>query len=120
MLFNPLYSRQRTSKAKRFPWTFQFDVLACDAYANLSARYRTHYRLEWATVVQVILHVPRNSARTQVAYLTEQPGAEAYLRRFGDRWHELWLRRRGSEELPDKYPQLNAVELDLKLHVEYL
>lgn len=68
---------------------------------------------------QVFPCVQRNTVRFRISYLKEQPGAEAYLQRLEDQWYELWMKNKGSDELPDKHPR-NPVEFDLKAHLAFL
>ena len=63
--------------------------------------------------------VPRNTVRQRLATLKEIPGNEAYLRRLEDAWHELWVKHRGTTELPDADEE-SASNFDLQKHVEFL
>lgn len=103
----------------RFQWNVDYDELLRDAYVILRARCRTHYRLEWAAIEQVFPSVPRNGIRSRLAVLAQQPGADAYLQRLENCWHELWVKKRGTPELPDPNPR-NPTEFDLKAHLQYL
>ncbi|KAL5495552.1 hypothetical protein ACEPAI_1015 [Sanghuangporus weigelae] len=111
------------SKAKprrsRFQWNADYDELLRDAYVILRARCRTHHRLEWAAIDQIFPSVPRNGVRGRLAMLSKQPGADAYLQRLENCWHELWVKKRGTPELPDPNPR-NPIDFDLKTHLQYL
>lgn len=52
-------------------------------------------------------------------HLREGPGADAYLQRLENTWHDLWLRHRGTVDLPDEAPY-SPVNFDIKKHVEFL
>ncbi|EJD04259.1 uncharacterized protein FOMMEDRAFT_106841 [Fomitiporia mediterranea MF3/22] len=110
------YGRKRR---QRFQWSAEYDELLRDAYVILRARCRTHYRLEWTALDQVFPSLRKNSVRARLLVLKEQPGAEAYLHRLENCWHDLWIKNRGTPELPDRNPQ-NPTEFDLKAHLEYL
>lgn len=106
-------------RRQRFQWNPDFDELARDVHAILRARCRSHHRLEWGAVTQVFPSVPRNSVRARISTLRDQPGAEAYLQRLENCWYDLWVKNRGTFELPDPNPR-NPTEFDLKAHLEYL
>ncbi|KAL5535246.1 hypothetical protein ACEPAF_3340 [Sanghuangporus sanghuang] len=106
-------------RRSRFQWNTDYDELLRDAYVILRARCRTHHRLEWATIDQIFPSVPRNSVRGRLAMLSQQPGADAYLQRLENCWHELWVKKRGTPELPDPNPR-NPIDFDLKAHLQYL
>ncbi|KAL5534526.1 hypothetical protein ACEPAG_989 [Sanghuangporus baumii] len=107
------------SRRSRFQWNADYDELLRDAYVILRARCRTHHRLEWAAIHQIFPSVPRNGVRGRLAMLRQQPGAGAYLQRLENCWHELWIKKRGTPELPDPNPR-NPIDFDLKAHLQYL
>ncbi|KAH8120510.1 hypothetical protein DFH11DRAFT_1685786 [Phellopilus nigrolimitatus] len=111
--------RKGRMRRHRFQWTHEFDELARDAAVIIRARCRTHHRLEWAALDQIFPSVPRNSVRARISTLKAQTGAEAYLLRLENCWHELWVKNRGIPELPDENPR-NPIEFDLKAHLEFL
>jgi hypothetical protein len=50
--------------------------------------------------------------------IREAPAIAAYLLRLEDHWHELWLRYRGTELLPDS--DHLSLKFDLVAHIEFL
>ncbi|KAH6916823.1 hypothetical protein BKA70DRAFT_313865 [Coprinopsis sp. MPI-PUGE-AT-0042] len=103
----------------RFQWNKDFDELAQDASVIIRARCRNLPRLEWAALEQVFPAVPRNTVRQRLSNLREAPGNESYLRRLEDRWYELWVQHRGTNELPDAH-QDSSSDFPLIRHVEFL
>ena len=51
--------------------------------------------------------------------LRDQPGAEAYLKRLEDKWYEVWIKHRGTPELPDDDPD-STWNFDLAAHITFL
>ncbi|KAL0950736.1 hypothetical protein HGRIS_007510 [Hohenbuehelia grisea] len=103
----------------RFPWDHDFEELARDAMVIIQARCRDLARLELAALDQVFPAVPRNTVRQRHAAIRDAPGNEAYLKRLEDKWHELWVKHRGTAELPDDDLQ-SASNFDLVKHIKFL
>jgi oxalate---CoA ligase len=108
-----------SSRRHRFQWNRDYDELARDASAIIKSRCRNTARLDWAALEQAFPAVPRNTVRQRLAHLREAPGNEAYLNRLEDRWHELWIQNRGTNDLPDEDPQ-SPSNFDLIKHIEFL
>lgn len=106
-------------RRQRFQWTDDFDELARDASIIIRARCRSLPRLDWAAFEQVFPAVPRNTVRQRLTHLRASPGDEAYLRRLEDVWHDLWVKHRGTEELPDDDLK-HTSDFDLIKHIEFL
>ena len=51
--------------------------------------------------------------------LLARPGRQAYFDRLVDEFHELWLKHRGTSELPDEKIE-SPHEFDIKKHIAYL
>ena len=75
--------------------------------------------MDWSALEQVFPAIPRNSVRQRIVFLREQPGAEAYLKRLEDRWYELWVKYRGTPELPDEDPS-SLSDFDAIAHIKFL
>jgi hypothetical protein len=103
----------------RFQWNPEFDELARDSSVIIRARCRGASRLDWGAFEQVFPAIPRNTVRQRLAHIKETPGNEAYLRRLEDIWHELWLKHRGTEVLPDDNPH-SPSDFDLVNHIRFL
>jgi len=106
-------------RRQRFQWNRDYDELARDASAIIKARCRDAARVDWAAFEQVFPAVPRNSVRQRLAHIKETPGNDAYLIRLEDQWHELWVRFRGTDLLPDDDPE-SPSNFDLIKHVDFL
>lgn len=109
----------KLKRRKRFQWTSEDDELARDTYIILNSRCRSHHRIVWSAAKQVFPSIRRDSVRTRMYILEKQPGAKQYLQRLENCWHELWMKHRGSTELPDKYPN-DPTNFDLMAHVAFL
>ncbi|TFK57634.1 hypothetical protein OE88DRAFT_1620407 [Heliocybe sulcata] len=105
-------------KRRRFQWTKEYDELARDASIIIRARCRGT-RIEWTAFDQVFPCVPRNSVRQRFVSLREEPGAETYLQRLEEKWHELWSKYRRSVFLPDSDP-ITPSNFDLVRHIDFL
>lgn len=103
----------------RFQWNRDYDELARDAYVVIRARCREGIRVEWGAFELVFPAVPRNSVRQRMVTLREAPGADAYLKRLEDRWYDIWVLHRGTDDLPDEDLQ-SASNFDIVKHVEFL
>ncbi|KAL1738564.1 hypothetical protein HDZ31DRAFT_78264, partial [Schizophyllum fasciatum] len=114
----PKEEQQKKARRKRFQWNRDYDELAMDASAIIRVRCR-NLRLDWGAFEQAFPSVPRNTVRQRLQTLREAPGNEAYLKRLEDRWEELWVAQRGTDELPDDNLE-SATEFDLVKHLEYL
>ncbi|TFK30753.1 hypothetical protein FA15DRAFT_580399 [Coprinopsis marcescibilis] len=112
-------SEKKPLRRHRFQWNKDYDELAQDASVIIRARCRNLPRLDWAALEQVFPAVLRNTVRQRLSTLREVPGNESYLRRLEDRWFELWLMHRGTDELPDDYPE-SPNDFDLIHHIEFL
>ncbi|KAI5123716.1 hypothetical protein M0805_000310 [Coniferiporia weirii] len=106
-------------RRQRFSWNPELDELVRDASVIVRARCRAYHRLEWAALDQIFPFIPRNSVRARILVLRDQPGAESYLQRLENCWYELWVKKRGTPELPDEN-YCSPTEFDLKAHLEYL
>ncbi|OBZ79916.1 Transcription factor tau subunit sfc3 [Grifola frondosa] len=131
----PLPPKQRTHKSKkaagsvkdeaavqrrhRFQWNRDYDELVRDASIVIKARCRGTVRLDWGALEQVFPAVPRNSVRQRFAHLRELTGADAYLKRLEEKWHDLWLEHRGTDILPDDDPA-SATNFDIVAHIKFL
>ncbi|TFK36810.1 hypothetical protein BDQ12DRAFT_633054 [Crucibulum laeve] len=109
----------RNTRRHRFQWNRDYDELARDASAIIRARCRGQPRLDWAAFEQVFPAVPRNTVRQRLTHIKDSPGNDAYLTRLEDRWHDLWIKHRGTLLLPDDDPQSTS-NFDLIKHVEFL
>ncbi|RPD63262.1 hypothetical protein L227DRAFT_544094 [Lentinus tigrinus ALCF2SS1-6] len=109
----------KTPRRHRFLWTRDYDELARDASVIIKARCRGPTRLDWGAMEQVFPAVPRNSVRQRLVHLREVPGTETYLSRLEDKWYDLWVQHRGTDELPDPDPA-SATNFDLAAHVKFL
>lgn len=103
----------------RFHWTREYDELARDASAIIRARCRGGVKIDLSAFDQVFPAVPRNSVRLRLSHLRENTGEEVYMKRLEDRWHDLWVRHRGTEHLPDEDPQ-SPSNFDIINHIEFL
>ncbi|KAG2023118.1 hypothetical protein CC2G_000811 [Coprinopsis cinerea AmutBmut pab1-1] len=106
-------------RRQRFQWNKDFDELAQDASVIIRARCRSQSRLDWTALEQVFPAVPRNTVRQRLSNLREIPGNDSYLRRLEDRWYELWVKHRGTDELPDEHPD-SPSNFELIHHIEFL
>ena len=68
---------------------------------------------------QLFPAVPRNSVRQRLVHLKEVPGTETYLARLEEKWYDIWVQYRGTEELPDPDPE-SVTNFDLITHVKFL
>lgn len=68
---------------------------------------------------QVFRAIPRNTVRQRIAQLRDLPGAETYFKRLEDKWYELWVKHRGTPELPDEDPT-SMWNFDLVAHITFL
>lgn len=68
---------------------------------------------------QIFPAVPRNSVRQRLVHLKETPGTETYLARLEEKWYDVWVQHRGTEELPDSDPE-SATNFDLAAHIKFL
>ncbi|CAL1696293.1 unnamed protein product [Somion occarium] len=103
----------------RFQWNAEFDELARDASVIIRSRCRDQ-RLDWSALAQIFEPtIPRNSVRQRIVKLRELPGAETYFKRLEDKWHDLWVRNRGTDVLPDDDPA-SPSNFDLITHIKFL
>ncbi|RDX56211.1 hypothetical protein OH76DRAFT_605431 [Lentinus brumalis] len=109
----------KTPRRHRFLWSRDYDELARDAHAIIKARCRGATRLDWGAMEQIFPAVPRNSVRQRLVHLREAPGTETYLARLEDKWYDLWVQHRGTDDLPDPDPE-SATNFDLATHVKFL
>ena len=107
------------SHRHRFQWTPEYDELARDASAVIRARCRTWHRMDWTAIDQLFPFLPRNNVRQRLVTLRQEAGGQSYLSRLEDKWHELWLKHRGTEALPDENPG-HPFHFDVIAHVEFL
>lgn len=114
-----LTEEKKGSRRQRFQWNKEYDELARDASVIIRARCRSHPRLDWSALEQIFPAVPRNTVRQRLSNLRESPGNESYLRRLEDRWYSLWVKFRGTDALPDEYPD-SPSNFDLVQHIEFL
>ena len=103
----------------RFLWNRDYDELVRDGSAVIKARCRNGTRLDWGAMEQVFPAVPRNSVRQRLVHPKETPGTEAYLARLEEKWYDVWVQNRGTEELPDPDPE-SATNFDLATHIKFL
>lgn len=68
---------------------------------------------------QVFPAVPRNSVRQRLVHMKEDTRVETYLARLEDKWYDLWMQHRGTDELPDPDPE-SATNFDLRTHIKFL
>lgn len=90
-----------------------------DGSVIIKARCRDGARLDWAAMEQLFPAVPRNSVRQRLVHLKEVPGTETYLARLEEKWYDIWVQYRGTEELPDPDPE-SVTNFDLITHVKFL
>ncbi|KAI0724234.1 hypothetical protein C8T65DRAFT_704140 [Cerioporus squamosus] len=109
----------KTPRRHRFLWSRDYDELARDASVIIKARCRGTTRLDWGAMEQIFPAVPRNSVRQRLVHLREVPGTETYLARLEDKWYDLWVQHRGTDDLPDPDPE-SATNFDLATHVKFL
>ncbi|KAJ7462797.1 hypothetical protein B0H11DRAFT_2054384 [Mycena galericulata] len=102
----------------RFHWNKDYDELAKDAFAVIHSRCRTRGKLDYGAIKQVFPGVPKASIRNRMKALKGTPTMAAYMSRLEDRWHELWMKYRGTTLLPDEDPL--GLKFDLIAHIEFL
>ncbi|KAJ7124740.1 hypothetical protein C8R43DRAFT_31912 [Mycena crocata] len=102
----------------RFHWNSDYTELAKDAFAIIHSRCRTRGKLDYGAIKQVFPGVNKNSVRTHVKSIREDPTMAAYMARLEDHWHELWMKYRGTALLPDDDPI--GLKFDLIAHIEFL
>lgn len=85
----------------------------------VKSRCKLLSRLDWGALDQVFPYIPRNSARQHLTTLKEVAGVEAYLTRLQECWHDLWMKKRGTTELPEE-DTISASNFDLKTHIAFL
>ena len=62
----------------------------------------------------------QNSVRQRMDGLTkDSPPTRAYLQRLEDAWYNLWIRHRGTPQLPDPNPK-SMTDFDLGVHLTFL
>ena len=117
---NGLYLDEPKERRYRFQWNSEYDELARDSSVIIKSRCRNK-RLDWAALGQIFEPtVPRNSVRQRIVRLVrDTPGGEAYARRLEDKWHDLWIRHRGTDLLPDDDPD-SPSNFDLPIHIKFL
>ncbi|KAF8313313.1 uncharacterized protein EI90DRAFT_3159752 [Cantharellus anzutake] len=103
---------------RRFGWNDDFDELARDAGAIIRARCRRLSKPVWGALSQVFPTISRHSARMRVSKVLGG-GHAAYAKRLEAQWMDLWLKFRGSTDLPDDHPD-DPVNFDLLTHVDFL
>ncbi|TDL28869.1 hypothetical protein BD410DRAFT_738661 [Rickenella mellea] len=108
-----------TRQHRRFLWTNEYDELARDASVIVRARCRYNHRPDWSALEQVFPAVPRNGVRQRIAALRAAPGAEGYLNRLEDAWHDLWVLHRGTALLPDEDTS-SPSNFSMVKHIEFL
>lgn len=104
-------------RSKRFKWNPEYDELAVDAGVILAVRSRSHPRTEFGVLARVFPGIPYNSARTRVHKLLN--ANPAYCKRLEKVWSDLWLRYRGTNELPDPNPN-DLKDFDILAHIKFL
>ena len=70
-------------------------------------------------MVQVFPDVGVVTALHRLQKIWIQPGRHAYFERLIDAWYDVWIKYRGTPELPDEHPE-SIVNFDLKAHVAFL
>ena len=76
--------------------------------------------MDWSPVTQVFPVLGQNSIRQRMDNLTkDSPPTKAYLQRLEDAWYDLWVRHRGTPQLPDPNPK-SVTDFDLALHLTFL
>ncbi|KAH9912240.1 uncharacterized protein BXZ73DRAFT_107525 [Epithele typhae] len=111
--------KDHTPRRHRFLWNRDYDEMVRDGSVIIKARCRHGTRLDWGAMEQVFPAVPRNSVRQRLVHLKEVPGTETYLTRLEDKWYEVWVQNRGTDELPDPDPE-SATNFDLAAHIKFL
>lgn len=109
---------KRKNRSKR-KWTIEDDELMLDSEAIIRARSRTNAYKGRAAMSQLYPRITASTFRMRIMKIASEPGKLAYLERLEQAWHELWLKHRGTEELPDENVE-SSVEFDLKAHIDYL
>jgi hypothetical protein len=105
---------------RRWAWTAEHEDLAKDAYVVIKARVkRLKARLDWSPLEQVFPAIPRNSVRQRLGRWLEDPQAVSYLVRLETAWLELWHQYRGTDHLPDPYPE-STLDWPIIAHIEFL
>ncbi|KAJ7785880.1 hypothetical protein B0H16DRAFT_1488336 [Mycena metata] len=102
----------------RFHWNKDYEELAKDAFTVIHSRCRTRGKVDYGAIKQVFPGVNKANVRSHVKAMRENPTTAAYLTRLEDHWHELWIKYRGSEFLPDPDPL--GLKFDLIVHIEFL
>ena len=76
--------------------------------------------MDWSAIAQVFPVLAYNSVRQRIDNLTKdsQP-ARAYLQRLEEAWYNLWMRHRGTPQLPDPNPK-SVTDFDLVAHLTFL
>jgi len=76
--------------------------------------------MDWSAVTQVFPVLAQNSVRQRMDGLTkDSPPTRAYLQRLEDAWYNLWMRHRGTPQLPDPNPK-SMTDFDLITHLMFL
>ncbi|KIR74664.1 hypothetical protein I310_00938 [Cryptococcus deuterogattii CA1014] len=109
---------KRKNRSKR-KWTIEDDELMLDSEAIIRARSRTNAYKGRAAMSQLYPRITASTFRMRIMKIAGEPGKLAYLERLEQAWYELWLKHRGTEELPDENVE-SSVEFDLKAHIDYL
>ncbi|OXC70975.1 hypothetical protein AYX13_00392 [Cryptococcus neoformans] len=109
---------KRKNRSKR-KWTTEDDELMLDSEAIIRARSRTNAYKGRAAMSQLYPRITASTFRMRIMKIAGEPGKLAYLERLEQAWYELWLKYRGTEELPDDNIE-SSVEFDLKAHIDFL
>ncbi|OXH39068.1 hypothetical protein J008_01658 [Cryptococcus neoformans] len=109
---------KRKNRSKR-KWTTEDDELMLDSEAIIRARSRTNAYKGRAAMSQLYPRITASTFRMRIMKIAGEPGKLAYLERLEQAWYELWLKFRGTEELPDDNIE-SSVEFDLKAHIDFL
>lgn len=112
-------SNLRTTRNRR-AWSTEDDDMLVDCEAIIRARSGQGNPSGRPAMLQIFpdVRLPAIWLRLKKV-LTDQPGRQSYLERLTEAWSKLWHEKRGTEELPDEYPNSNT-EFDLRAHLVYL
>lgn len=96
------------------------DDLLLDAAAILRARCEyTGRRIVWTPMQQLFSDIPAAKIRHHFKRLTNSKQESVYHDRLVEAWGAEWEKKRGSDELPDEYPQ-DLIRFDLAAFVKCL
>jgi transcription factor C subunit 3 len=120
IFFDNASIEESKKRRNRFKWNPDFDELAKDASVIIKARCRSGHRMDWSAITQAFPVLAPNSVRQRMdGLIKDSLPTKAYLQRLEDAWYNLWMRHRGTPQLPD--PNLKSMtDFDLIAHLTFL